>query len=91
MSLFLVVMKSEYDNILEWPFQKKVKFTLINQENRSKDHVENFFPNKDSSSFKKPTKEMNVASGCPLFIAIDKLDNDGFLKDDSLFIEVKVE
>ena len=84
-------MKSEYDNILEWPFQKKVKFTLINQENRSKDHVEKMFPNKDSSSFQKPKNEMNIASGCPLFITIDRLEREGFLKENVLFIDVKIE
>jgi len=91
LSLFLVIMKSEYDNILDWPFQKKVKFTLINQENRSKDHVEKMFPNKDSSSFQKPKIEMNVASGCPLFIPIERLEKEGFLKDDSLFLDIKIE
>jgi len=91
LSLFLVIMKSEYDNILEWPFQKTVKFALINQENRSKDHVEKMFPSKDSSSFQKPKKEMNIASGCPLFIPIERLEKEGFLKDDSLFLDVKID
>jgi len=91
LSLFLVIMKSEYDNILEWPFQKKVKFTLINQENRLQDHIEKMFPSKDSSSFQKPKKEMNIASGCPLFISIDRLEKEGFLKDDSLFLDVKID
>jgi len=91
LSLFLVLMKSEYDNILEWPFQKKIKFTLINQEDRSKDHVEKMFPNKDSSSFQKPKKDMNIASGCPMFMNLKRLQPEGFLKDDSLFVEVKIE
>ena len=91
LSLFLVLMKSEYDNILEWPFQKKIKFTLINQEDRSKDHVEKMFPNKDSSSFQKPKKDMNIASGCPMFMNLNRLQPEGFLKDDSLFVEVKID
>ena len=91
LSLFLVLMKSEYDNILEWPFQKKIQFTLINQEDRSKDHVEKMFPNKDSSSFQKPKKDMNIASGCPMFMNLNRLQPEGFLKDDSLFVEVKID
>ena len=31
MSLFFVVMKGEFDNILQWPFTHKVTFKLINQ------------------------------------------------------------
>ena len=91
LSLFLVIMTSDYDNILEWPFQKKFKFTLINQQNRSKDHVEEIIPKKGSESFQKPKKEMNIASGCPMFIELNRLDIDGFLKDDCLFFEVDVE
>ena len=29
LSLFLVIMKSEYDNVLQWPFQKNVKFLSL--------------------------------------------------------------
>ena len=90
LSLFVVIMKSEYDAILQWPFQKKIQFKLINQKDRSKDHGEQMYPSKDSSSFQKPTKDMNIASGCPLFISLDRLEPEGFLKDGNLFIEVKV-
>ena len=91
LSLFLVIMKSEYDDILQWPFQQKIKFKLINQNDRSKDHVEQMFPSKDSSSFQKPKKDMNIASGCPLFIPLDRLQPEGFLKNGNLFVEVKIE
>ena len=90
LSLFLVIMKSEYDDLLEWPFTKKVRFTLINQESRSFDIEENMTPNKDSSSFQKPRKEMNIASGCPLFVRLDRLERDGFIKNNSLFIECNI-
>ena len=91
LSLFLVIMKSEYDDIQQWPFQQKIKFKLINQDDRSKDHVEQMFPSKDSSSFQKPKKDMNIASGCPLFIPLDRLQPEGFLKNGNLFVEVKIE
>ena len=91
LSLFLVIMKSEYDDILQWPFQQKIKFKLINQNDRSKDHVEQMFSSKDSSSFQKPKKDMNIASGCPLFIPLDRLQPEGFLKNGNLFVEVKIE
>lgn len=90
LSLFIVLMKSEYDNLLDWPFTKQVKFTLINQTSRQKDSVENLVGNKDSSSFRKPVKDMNVASGCPLFASLETLEKDGFIKDDCLYIEIKV-
>ena len=36
MSLFFVPMKSEYDDLLEWPFGSRVTFRLINQSDASK-------------------------------------------------------
>ena len=90
LSLYLVIMRSEYDNVLQWPFQKNFQFTLINQQNRLLDHVERMTPSRDSSSFKKPKKDMNIAIGCPLFLRLDRLRPEGFLKDNTLFIDVKL-
>ena len=90
-SLFMVIMKSEYDNLLEWPFQKNVKFTLINQQNRSKDLTEKIIPNKESASFQKPKQQMNYRSGYSKFISLDRVGLEGFLKDDTLYFDVQVE
>lgn len=89
-SLFFVLMRSEYDNLLDWPFKDQVKFTLHNQVDKSKHKEESFIPDRSSSSYRKPTKEMNVASGCPQFIAIGKFQNGGYIKDNCIFIEVSV-
>lgn len=32
MSLFLVIMKGNYDALLTWPFKQKVTFVLLDQE-----------------------------------------------------------
>ena len=32
LSVYIIVMKGEYDAILPWPFRKKVRFTLIDQQ-----------------------------------------------------------
>ncbi|XP_057295437.1 TNF receptor-associated factor 3-like [Hydractinia symbiolongicarpus] len=92
LSLFFVLMKSEFDNVLQWPFQKQVTFRLIQQGQKgtTKEVKESFFADKSSSSFQKPTKEMNIAAGCPLFISHKDLKKGGFIEKDSLFIEVTV-
>lgn len=92
MSLFFVLMKSEFDNLLQWPFERNVSFTLLNQENSDHNIKETFHTEANSSSFKKPIKQMNIASGCPFFVAQDKLKKagSGFIKDDCFFIEIKV-
>jgi len=88
MSLFFVVMQSEYDNLLVWPFNHRVTFTLINQEDQSKNIKETFIPDRHSSSFQKPKKQMNVAAGCPMFISKEELDRGNFIKDDCFFIRI---
>jgi len=89
-SLFFVLMKSEYDNLLMWPFYKMITMRLINQVDRKEDIIESFKSNINSSSFMQPKKDMNIASGCPLFIDKEKFFNNGFIKDDTVFIDVSV-
>jgi len=87
-SLFIVMMRGEYDDVLQWPFEKEIKFRLINLKKIDDDIVESFRSGANSMSFIQPKKEMNVASGCPLFVKQEKLFNGGFVKDDTIFIEV---
>ena len=89
-SLFFVLMKSEYDNVTKWPFKQRVTFRLNAQEGTTKPIKESFMPDDNSSSFKQPQKSMNIAAGCPMFISIEDLENGGFIKDDSFFIEINV-
>ena len=89
-SFFFVVMKGPFDALLPWPFKQKVTLTIINQ--AGKKHVaDTFRPDPQSSSFQRPSvKEMNVASGCPMFIHQEHLLNGGFVKDDCIFLKVVV-
>ena len=90
MSLFFVVMKGEFDAILQWPFTHKVSFRLINQ-HHGRDIVDVFQPDPLSSSFQRPKTDMNVASGCPRFISLTDLHHGGFIEDDTIFVKVKVD
>ncbi len=87
-SLFFVVMKSEYDALLQWPFAERVTFRLINPHNLDDTTEESFIPDRNSSSFKRPTKDMNIAAGCPMFIKKEILPN--YIVDDALYIETKI-
>ena len=89
MSLFFVVMRGEFDNILQWPFTYKVTFRLLNQSG-GQDIVDSFLPDPASSSFKKPKTGMNVASGCPRFVSINDVKSGGYIVDDTIFIKVMV-
>ena len=61
-SVFFVPMRSEHDNLLQWPFKHSVRFTLINPVNSSGSITEAFAPDLQSPSFQQTESEMNIAS-----------------------------
>lgn len=90
-SLFFVLMKSEQDNLLRWPFTQPVSFTLINQTTSTASISETFLPDGQSPSFHQPRSEMNVASGFPCFASKSVLRDENFTKDDAIYIQCKVD
>ena len=93
LSLFFVLMRGEFDSLLQWPFRQKVTLTLLDQ-NRSNNpprHVtENFRPDRGSSSFQRPRQEMNVASGCPMFLPLECVRDSSYIKDDTIYLKIIV-
>jgi len=90
MSMFFVIMRGEYDALLPWPFIQKVHFRLLDQD-RIRDVFDAFRPDPNCVSFKRPTSDMNVASGCPTFVSHSELRQGGFVRDDTMFIKVTVD
>ena len=89
-SVFFVIMRGQYDALLRWPFRQKITFMLIDQDNV--EHViDSFRPDPSSSSFQRPRREANIASGCPTFCPLSGLNNHAYVKDDTMFIKVIVE
>ncbi|XP_053329248.1 TNF receptor-associated factor 1 [Spea bombifrons] len=86
-SLFFTIMRGEYDNLLPWPFKNKVTFMLLDQSNREP-IIDAFRPDITSASFQRPVTDMNIASGCPLFCQLPKLQSprNHYVKDDAMFI-----
>ena len=90
LSIFIVVMKGEYDDLLTWPFPYKITIQLLNQE-QGEDITQWVVPNPLSSSFKKPTEELNLPTGYPRFISLQRIRTNGFIKDDTVFIKAQVD
>ncbi|XP_061553400.1 TNF receptor-associated factor 3 isoform X2 [Phycodurus eques] len=91
LSLFFVVMRGEYDALLPWPFKQKVTLMLMDQGPARKHLGDAFKPDPNSSSFRRPAAEMNIASGCPLFVSQSVLESASYIKDDTIFIKVTVD
>ncbi|KAM6169817.1 TNF receptor-associated factor 2 [Rhynchocyon petersi] len=91
LSLFFVVMRGPHDALLRWPFNQKVTLMLLDQNNR--EHViDAFRPDITSSSFQRPVSEMNIASGCPLFCPVSKMEaKNSYVRNDAIFIKAIVD
>ena len=90
-SVFFVLMRSEHDNLLSWPFKQSVRFTLINQKNPAASITEAFVPDLHSPSFKKPENDMNIASGFPKFARQSVLQDESFTWDNVIYIKCQVD
>ena len=89
-SVFLVVMPGQFDEQLRWPFRKKVTIMLFDQDN-IENVIHTFRPDPNSSSFQRPRREMNIASGCPLFCALTELNKYAYVRDDTMEMKVIVD
>ena len=90
LSVYFVLMKGEDDGLLKWPFRPKVSLILVDQDQR-RNIVHTFIPDPQSSSFKRPVDDMNVACGCPQFAELSILDNPRFVKEDVMYIKAMVD
>ena len=94
MSVFLQLMQGEHDDVIEWPFSKTVIFTIIHQENRCKWYkrqMGSFSDNgREVKEMQKPTSNYNEGYGFDQFIPIFKLQNDGYVKNDTLYINCEI-
>ncbi|XP_067416383.1 TNF receptor-associated factor 2-like [Emydura macquarii macquarii] len=89
LSLFMALAKGPYDDLLAWPFLRKVTFHLLDPRRRRPALSEAFAPDPCSTSFQQPRGRLNVASGSPLFAPHGQLQ--GYLKDDTLYVKAVVE
>lgn len=69
----------------------QVTLMLLDQNNR--EHViDAFRPDVTSSSFQRPVGDMNIASGCPLFCPVSKMEaKNSYVRDDAIFIKAIVD
>ena len=94
LSIFIFIMKGDYDCILQWPFSKQVTFTLIHpKENpEDRDNISSTLKNEGKCDWNsRPTKNKNsVGTGFHKFVSHDKLMGGGYILDGTIFIEASI-
>ena len=94
LSLYVVIMKGEYDAILPWPFQQRVDFILIDQDDDAparQNKVWKLSCERNSDYFKRPNRSKSLGFGCPKFVSLETLKTRNYIKDDTVFIKIEVE
>jgi len=91
MSFYFVLMKGEYDKILQWPFSRHIEFKLMGQGvNTGNDLVVHLQPHPQDASFARPVQGMNVVQeGAAHFpFPLEILRNEVFVDEDTMFVKV---
>ena len=91
LSVYLVIMKGEYDATLTWPFDKKFTFTLIDQqenEHNRENIVMSTSLDPKRRNFARPVKEQNPGWGFHQFVSNEKLQKRRYIVDDTIFVQV---
>ncbi|XP_028829526.1 TNF receptor-associated factor 5 isoform X2 [Denticeps clupeoides] len=94
LSLYVLLMRGDFDSLLPWPFQQLVTLSVLDQ-SVARNHISmSFSPDTENSSFHRPRTDTNKASGYHLFVSHANLEapkNAVYIRDDTLFIRVKVD
>ncbi|XP_043266903.1 TNF receptor-associated factor 6 isoform X2 [Venturia canescens] len=89
LSLLLHIMKSENDDVLDWPFDGTISFELIHPHCPEKSIREKTSSRPDLEAFKKPVCDLNKRSfGYTEFARIHELKD--FLQDNCLLFRIEV-
>ncbi|XP_068682840.1 TNF receptor-associated factor 4-like [Montipora foliosa] len=94
LSIFIYIMKGDYDSNLQWPFPKRVTFTLIdpkeNPEDRDNISLTLEKEGKGDWNSRPWKKENSVGMGFPKFVSHDKLKKGAYILNDTIFIEARI-
>ena len=90
LSIFFILMKGEYDSLLQWPFEHKISLILVDH-GYIKHLVKTFKPDSQSSSCKRPVSDKNVIVRCPEFAELSALDNSSYVNGDVMYIKAIVD
>ena len=91
LSVYLRFMKSDYDDILAWPFHHKVTFTLIDQQDNTsllwRENIAQSLTIRGS----KPTSDVSHSmEGIARFVSHKTLKTRGYIINNALFLQVEI-
>ncbi|XP_038213525.1 TNF receptor-associated factor 6-like [Zerene cesonia] len=90
-ALHVHLMKTENDDYLDWPFNGRISFAMINQYDHEYTQRDTMMSNSTLIAFRKPTTEICVRGfGYTEYAVVSDVVRNGFVKDDVLIIKVHI-
>nr|XP_015222735.1 PREDICTED: TNF receptor-associated factor 1-like isoform X1 [Lepisosteus oculatus] len=93
LSLYLMILKGDFDSLLQWPFSEMVKISIINQGNKEDSVVYHLAPNSSLvQALKKPCEIGNVPFGLSCFMSLEELyrRRAELVHDNTLFAKIEI-
>jgi hypothetical protein len=93
MGVYLVLMKSDRDGTLPWPFTKRFTFVLVDQQDDlgQRQNIEEALTPSGQENFKRPTQRENVGRGRPQFVKHSTLRTRQYIRDHAVYIKILVD
>ncbi|KAJ2938853.1 hypothetical protein O0L34_g18481 [Tuta absoluta] len=90
-ALHVHLMKTENDDCLEWPFNGRISFAMVNQYDPDLTQRDTMMSNSNLIAFRKPNTEICVRGfGYTEYAGVAQVLRNGFVKDDALIIRVHI-
>ncbi len=93
MGVYLILMKSDRDATLAWPFTKRYTFVLVDQQDdlSQRQNFENAIVPNGEEAFQRRRQHENVSWGYQNFVKHSTLRTRQYIRDDALYIKIIVD
>ncbi|RDD40711.1 TNF receptor-associated factor 4 [Trichoplax sp. H2] len=93
-SIFVHLLKGEYDGVLSWPYEHKTTFELVDQSDNVSDR-ENIsysiipeYTAANAKFFSRPENDANLSFGSSTFVSHKVLQDRRYIKDDTFYVKI---
>ena len=93
MGLYLVLMQSDRDSTLSWPFTKRFSLVLIDQQDdlSQRQNIKVKMIPRGEEVFQRPWQRENKGAGISRFVKHSTLHTRQYMRDDTVYIKVFIE
>jgi hypothetical protein len=93
MGAYLILMKSDRDGALRWPFTKRCTFILVDQQDdlSQRQNIKLAIVTEGDNTFQRPREHKNTSGGNRQFVKHSTLRTRQYITDDAVYIKVVVD